>query len=72
MKISIFQGNVVIITGASSGIGRELAIQLANQGATLVLAARDIERLEDVSAQCKNSIDKVLVVKTDVGKASVC
>ena len=72
MKISIFQGNVVIITGASSGIGRELAIQLANQGATLVLAARDIERLEDVSAQCKNSSDKVLVVKTDVGKASDC
>ncbi|MCH8871817.1 SDR family oxidoreductase [candidate division KSB1 bacterium] len=72
MKISIFQDNVVIITGASSGIGRELAIQLANQGATLVVAARDIERLENVSAQCKNSSDKVLVVKTDVGKASDC
>lgn len=66
------QENVVIITGASSGIGREIAIQLANQGATLVLAARDATRLKEVAAQCKNSSDKILVVKTDVGKSSDC
>jgi hypothetical protein len=36
----VFQENVVIITGASLGIGRELAFQLAGQGAWLALASR--------------------------------
>ncbi len=65
------QENVVIITGASSGIGRELAIQLANRGAKVVVAARDLERLEEVAAQCKNN-GNVLVVKTDVSKPADC
>ncbi len=44
---------MVILTGASSGIGRELAILLARAGSHLVLAARDAERLAGVAAECR-------------------
>jgi short-subunit dehydrogenase len=45
----MFKNNVVIITGASTGIGEELAYQLAAQGAHLVLSARRVEELERVA-----------------------
>ncbi len=67
-----FQDNVVIITGASSGIGREVALQLADQGAWLMLAARDTNRLESVAQDCQRRGSKALPVKTDVGVEADC
>jgi short-subunit dehydrogenase len=49
MREFVFHKNVVIITGASLGIGREVALQLADQGAWLALAVRNAEKLEEVS-----------------------
>jgi short-subunit dehydrogenase len=46
---SPFLENVVIITGASTGIGRQLALQLADQGAWLALTSRNAEKLEEVA-----------------------
>ena len=52
MKLSTFNENVIIITGASFGIGRQLALLLADLGASLVLAGRNVEKLEEVSKKC--------------------
>jgi short-subunit dehydrogenase len=60
------EGRRILITGASSGIGRALAEQLAAAGARLVLAARSEERLQEVAASLKRPARDVLVVPTDV------
>jgi len=72
MNNASFRENVVVITGASSGIGRELAFQLADQGAWLSLAARNAERLESAAAQCRERGGKALVVPTDVSQQGQC
>ena len=50
MTAPAYKDKVIIITGASGGIGSELARQLAKQGALLVLASRDLDRLQTVCA----------------------
>ena len=64
--------NVVIVTGASLGIGRELAIQLADRGAWLALAARDVDKLEEVAAQCRQIGSRAIAIPTDVAEKSQC
>lgn len=51
MAESSLQGKVALVTGASQGIGRTCAIELAKLGATVALAARSIEKLESVAAE---------------------
>ncbi|KAH0463031.1 hypothetical protein IEQ34_007613 [Dendrobium chrysotoxum] len=67
------RGKVVLITGASSGIGEELAYQYATRGAYLVLVARREHALKNVAkaALGKGSPD-VLVIKADISKQSEC
>lgn len=60
-------GRVIIITGASSGIGRSAARQLADRGDRLVLAARRRAALEVVATDCRRRGAEVLVVPADVG-----
>ena len=50
-----FQEKVVWITGASSGIGKALALELSNQNALLIISARNQKALESVKSKCKNS-----------------
>jgi short-subunit dehydrogenase len=58
--------HVVVITGASKGIGAELARQLAAKGAKLVLAARNERELEVVAEQCRRIGAAVVAVRADV------
>lgn len=60
-------GRVVVITGASSGIGRSTARLLAENGARLVLVARSLERLETVRSELG---EDVLLVPSDIADAS--
>lgn len=57
---------VAIITGASAGIGREIAHRLARDNATLVLAARSEDKLQQLSDELSSDGCRVLVVRTDV------
>ena len=67
-----FRGNVVILTGASQGIGAEVAYRLAAQGARLTLAARNVDRLEEVAAACRASGGEALVAPTDITDEAQC
>jgi short-subunit dehydrogenase len=64
------QNKVVVITGASSGIGKALAEKYAAEGWDLVLAARRIERLHLLENKYKNT--NILSVKTDVAVEEDC
>ncbi|MBV9774725.1 MAG: SDR family oxidoreductase [Gemmatimonadetes bacterium] len=72
MNDAVFRDNVVVLTGASAGIGRELALQLAGRGAWLALAARDVGRLEEVAEECRERGGRALVAPTDVGEEAQC
>jgi dehydrogenase/reductase SDR family member 7B len=64
---------VVIITGASSGIGKALALECAKRGYALSLAARNTEQLNAVAEQCRQLHEAdVLTVVTDVSKEKDC
>lgn len=58
--------SVVVITGASSGIGRATALQMAERGATVVVAARREQALQDVVSECETLGGRALAVPTDV------
>ncbi|HJZ13134.1 MAG TPA: SDR family NAD(P)-dependent oxidoreductase [Acidobacteriota bacterium] len=64
------QNKVVVITGASSGIGRETALALGREKCRLVLAARRQEKLESVRRQVEEAGGKAVVAPADVSRNS--
>ena len=70
--MAAYTGKAVVVTGASSGIGRALCLALASQRPRLVLAARDVARLEEVAGQCRAAGAEALVVPTDVTSVEDC
>jgi short-subunit dehydrogenase len=67
-----FEGKVIVITGASDGIGAELARQLAPERPKLVLAARGAEGLERVRRECRTLGADAIEVVTDVSVEGDC
>ena len=60
------KGRVAVISGASSGLGSQMARGFADQGADLALLARRIERLEELKAELEPKGVRVLAIKCDV------
>jgi len=67
-----FSDRVVIVTGASEGIGRAFCVALAPQRPRLVLAARNAERLESLADECRRLGAQAVIVPTDVTDEQAC
>jgi short-subunit dehydrogenase len=63
--MSYYRDKKIWVTGASSGIGKALAIALANEGARLILSSRREDKLEEVRSLCESS-PEVLVITLDL------
>lgn len=70
--MAAFTDRIIVITGASDGIGAELARQLGAQRARLVLAARRTAELEAIAEECRAAGADCLAVRTDVADEADC
>lgn len=66
------RNKVVIVTGASSGIGKALVYELARRGAKLSIAARNLEELLNIEQDLKKQGSDILSIRTDVTKEAAC
>jgi len=66
------KGKVAIVTGGSQGIGRAAALRLAAEGASVVIAARGRELLDQVALEIQADGGSVAAVQADVGRAEDC
>ncbi|MEA5515275.1 SDR family oxidoreductase [Nodularia sp. UHCC 0506] len=64
------KNSVIVITGASTGIGRATALEFAKQRATLLLAARNEKALEEVAQDCQRLGATAVAMRTDVSRES--
>lgn len=63
-----YSGKIVVITGASSGIGKESALEFAKLRASIVLVSRDINKLEEVAKELSKYQTQILVCACDVSQ----
>ena len=65
-------GKVVIVTGASAGMGREMVSRFAQEGAKVVAVARRAEVLEELKEECSDLPGAVEIYAGDCSKKEVC
>jgi short-subunit dehydrogenase len=71
-EVNMFQDKIIIVTGASEGIGRALCLALAPQKPKLAIAARNESRLDELKAEIESQGAEALVVPTDVRDEGAC
>ena len=62
------KNKIAIVTGASMGIGKSIALALAKQGAKVVLAARTLEKLKETKEEIDSLKGTCLIVQTDLSR----
>lgn len=67
-----YDGKVVLITGASSGLGAAMAVAFAEQGADVAISGRRLERLEQVAKKVEETGRRCVVVQADASKIADC
>ena len=70
MKSKLFQGHVVVVTGASAGVGRAVVRAFAREGADVALIARGIDGLEATASEVRTCGGRALVLPVDVADSS--
>lgn len=66
-----FKGKCVVVTGASSGMGRKIALDFAKEGATVIAVARRLERLEEIAKEAEGFAGKILPYQGDISKEEI-
>lgn len=66
-----FKGKCVVVTGASSGMGRKIALDFAKEGATVIAVARRLERLEKIAKEAESFAGKILPYQGDISLEEV-
>ena len=61
-----YKGKIVVVSGASSGLGRQMALGYAHQGATVVITARRLEKLEAVAEEIRALGAEAYPIRCDV------
>jgi 3-oxoacyl-[acyl-carrier protein] reductase len=62
----VLKGKIAIVTGASMGIGKSISIALAREGASVLLAARTVEKLEETKREIDSFNGSSIIVRTDL------
>src|SRR5215470_16845243 len=66
-RSDLLSGHTALVTGAGTGLGRVIAQQLAEAGADLLLAARNVERLEEAATAIRSSTGR----RVEVGRVNI-
>lgn len=66
-----FKGKCVVVTGASSGMGRKISLDFAKEGATVIAVARRLERLEEIAKEAESFAGKILPYQGDISLEEV-